>query len=235
VVAGIALFDLDNTLLDREAAFRRWTEGFVERHRLGPVDPGLRAWFEAADEDGYLPRRAFLGRVRDRFGLDASVEALHLDYDATYPHSYEADPAVLDGLTALADGGWAIGIVTNGPPSQYVKVDITGLAELADAVCISGVLGISKPDPAIFITAIERCRRRRARWAGQLTADAGFRSGQWMVGDSLASDIAGGCDAGLSTIWVDRGRPASDGVPPVQPERVVRHVVDAIEYLRGLA
>ena len=31
-MAELALFDLDNTLLDRAGAFRRWTNDFVERN-----------------------------------------------------------------------------------------------------------------------------------------------------------------------------------------------------------
>jgi len=50
--AGLVLFDLDNTLLDREAAFAKWASIFVNNHGLS-----LDAWsvIESADEDGLRP------------------------------------------------------------------------------------------------------------------------------------------------------------------------------------
>jgi putative hydrolase of the HAD superfamily len=34
----LVLFDLDNTLIDRAASFRRWATHFAEVHSLGPED-----------------------------------------------------------------------------------------------------------------------------------------------------------------------------------------------------
>jgi FMN phosphatase YigB (HAD superfamily) len=240
-MAGVALFDLDNTLVDRVGAFRRWANDFTVRLGLGPLNEAQLAWLELADADGYVPRREFLRQVRRQFALSPSLEALLLDYDATYPWCYQADPAVSAGLGRLRAHGWTLGIVTNGPPSQYVKVDRTGLTEAVDALCVSSVVGLAKPDPAIFGLALQRCARRRPTLPGSVppgatgdampagSAENGPGQASWMVGDSLATDIAGAAQAGLRTIWIDRGRPLPAEGP--RPEVTVGHVLDAIEHL----
>ncbi|MFF5172397.1 hypothetical protein ACFY3U_07165 [Micromonospora sp. NPDC000089] len=48
----LALFDLDNTLVDRSAAFRRWAAEFCADRHL--PDDAL-AWLIATDRDGGPP------------------------------------------------------------------------------------------------------------------------------------------------------------------------------------
>jgi putative hydrolase of the HAD superfamily len=50
---GLALFDLDHTLLDREAAFWRWATMFADE--FGLLD-GSASLIEVADGDGFRPR-----------------------------------------------------------------------------------------------------------------------------------------------------------------------------------
>jgi FMN phosphatase YigB (HAD superfamily) len=52
-------------------------------------------------------------------------------------------------------------IVTNGmTDNQREKIYHTGLASLVDAWCISGEVGIRKPDRGIFELAAQRCGTR---------------------------------------------------------------------------
>ena len=60
----LALFDLDNTLLDREAAFARWADGFCRAHGL---PAGAHARLVEADEDGFRDRA-------DLFAADVDEE-----------------------------------------------------------------------------------------------------------------------------------------------------------------
>ena len=111
----LALFDLDNTLADRDGSFGRWLTGFMIEYS---VDAELRPWLTDADADGFVPRPVFLGRVRERLGLTASVDALLEAYDATYPGCYVREDASIAALERLRDAGWRVGIVTNGRTSQ---------------------------------------------------------------------------------------------------------------------
>ncbi|HWE81623.1 MAG TPA: hypothetical protein VG265_08220 [Gaiellaceae bacterium] len=62
----VVLFDLDNTLIDRQAAFRAWASGFLLEHGLREFE---LAWLETIDEDGFKPRELFFAEVKRRFRL----------------------------------------------------------------------------------------------------------------------------------------------------------------------
>jgi 4-nitrophenyl phosphatase len=90
-----------------------------------------------------------------------------------------------------------------------------GCGALAAAIATAGgshPIGIGKPELPLFRAAIERAGGEPGRTA--------------MVGDSTASDIAGGRAAGMFTIWLD---PDHRGEPP---EDVDLHVRDLDELRR---
>lgn len=212
-MAGVVLFDLDNTLADREAAFRRWAEWFVAHHQL---DGSVVEWLCASDGDGFVARDELFASVRDRYGIDVAVDDLVAGYRADYPTFFEPAPDVVAGLTALRAEGWKIGIVTNGPPSQESKIASLGLGDLVDGVCVSELVGVEKPDRRIFELTAERC---------------GARLEGWMVGDSPAADVAGGRAAGLRTAWLHRGRTWDRA--GFAPDVVVADIADAVAVITG--
>jgi FMN phosphatase YigB (HAD superfamily) len=127
--------------------------------------------------------------VREAFGVVRSVEELVADYDREHPGFTWVEPAVLDGLGSLRAAGWRVAVVTNGNVVQQSgKLKHTGIAEAVDYCCISEAAGARKPDRRIFEIA--------ATGAGA-TLDGG-----WMVGDHPSYDVAGGINAGLSTIRI---------------------------------
>lgn len=212
-VAGVVLFDLDNTLADREAAFRRWAERFVAEHAL---EPSCVEWLCAHDGDGLVPRHDLFAAVRDRFGVAASVDELVTSYRGHYPAQFRPEPGVRAALAVLRAGGWKIGIVTNGPPSQEAKIASLELGALVDGTCVSDLVGVEKPDRRIFELAAARC---------------GAELEGWMVGDSPDADVGGGHAAGLRTAWVHRGRAwARDDFAP---DAVVATVGDAVALIAG--
>jgi len=208
---GLALFDLDNTLVDRQRAFVGWAEAFAARHGL---DDGAVGWICSVDGDGHASREAVFTAVREHFGLRAPVHELIEEYRRAYPSHYRPEPAVLGALADLRADGWAVGVVTNGPPTQREKVERTGLSPLVDACCISEELGVAKPDPRIFAEAARRC---------------GFERASVMVGDTAVPDVAGGQAAGLATVWLDRGRRWEE--VGFAPDVVVADVIEAIRLL----
>jgi putative hydrolase of the HAD superfamily len=212
----LALFDLDNTLVDRAASFARWAVDFAAARELSGA---AASWLVSADGDGFVSRRDFFARVRARYGLADPVERLCAEYRSTYPAYVRARPEVLDGLSALRAQRWRVGIVTNGSrQTQRAKINGTGLAGRVDAVCVSEEVGVRKPDPVIFAIAAHRCGTT-------------LSGGGWMVGDCPTRDVAGGAAVGLSTIWVRRDREWPAGTAP--PDRTVDDVVDAIDWLRA--
>jgi HAD superfamily hydrolase (TIGR01549 family) len=187
----LALFDLDNTLLDRDAAFRRWLDEFVTEYRL---DLAAHAWLIRADSLHTGPMDTFFSRVQGEFDLASSADDLWHQYRRRMPELAECRPEDSAALKRLRAAGWKIAIVTNGmADNQQGKINRTGLAGLIDACCISDEAGIRKPDRGIFELAARRCGAR-------------LDQGGWMVGDSITLDMAGGREAGLRTIWIHRGR-----------------------------
>ncbi len=216
-VCPVALFDLDNTLVDRQGAFRAWAGSFAEAHGLGRT--GL-AFLCQVDDDGFAPRERVFEAVRRRFGLAARVDQLMAEYRVSYPDCFRPEPAVQAALVRLRGAGWRIGLVTNGPPTQREKLERAGLAGLVDEVCISEELGVAKPDRRIFEEALRRL--------GAGTGDGGD-GWRWMVGDAPVPDIGGGRGAGLGTVWVHRGRAWEE--PGFRPDAVVESCVGAVDLL----
>lgn len=208
----LALFDLDNTLVDRDRAFRRWTVVFCEQFRLGE---DAAPWLVEADGDGVVARSAFMASARDRFSLTMSVDDLVEWYASTYPRCYVPEDGSRAALERLRAAGWGIGVVTNGRWEQQTeKVRRTGMDQVVDAVCVSEDLGVRKPDPRIFREAARRCGRPLRGW---------------MVGDSPEADVLGGAGVGLRTVWLDRGR--SWPTPWEPPSRSVSTVEQAVRVL----
>jgi HAD superfamily hydrolase (TIGR01549 family) len=208
----IALFDLDNTLYDRESTFRRWATGFT----AGRSDPAAEVeWLCEVDGDGMTDRMVIWTQVRRRYGLTASLEELDARYCREYLDTIEPDVQVLEALSRLRERGWRIGVVTNGPvPHQAHKAERLGLLPLVDSFCASDEIGIAKPDPRIFHEAIRRC--------------GGPASNMWMVGDSPLADIGGAHPLGFRTVWIHRGRDW-DPAHVATPDHVAGSVPVAIE------
>ncbi|UYB41711.1 HAD family hydrolase [Streptomyces sp. Je 1-4] len=212
----LALFDLDNTLIDRRGCLHKWARDFVRSRRLPRETVAV-----ICDQ---LRERAYPAdfiRLRETLGVSDPPDDLWREYVDGVARSVRHFPGVLEGLEELRRTGWSTGIATNGAGDiQRAKLDATGLTLLFDGVCISGEIGVRKPAYGHFEAAAEMCDTR-------LSADG------WMVGDTPGTDIEGGIAAGLRTLWVANGRPWIYG--PREPDIVVKDVAEAIDALQGLA
>ncbi|NMO57488.1 HAD family hydrolase [Actinoplanes sp. TBRC 11911] len=184
----LLLVDLDNTLIDRRAAFKRWSDS-----RYGVAQT---PWLIEADRDGYEPREALAQRIAERFGVD--LAPVLTDLRAGMVDELQPDPSVTAALRAAAAAGFVPWVLTNGSVAQQeAKLRRTGLDLLVAGWTISEAAGVRKPDPEIFALA---------------QAAAG-RPAEWMVGDNPAYDICGGASFGLRTAWVSAGQPWPAGLP----------------------
>ena len=97
---------------------------------------------------------------------------------------------------------YRLGLITNGAPDiQHEKVQGASLCEYFESVTVSGEVGVGKPDPRIFETALDN-----------LAVHAEMAV---MVGNSLKRDVAGAQRAGLRAIWLDRsGTTSNEDVKP---------------------
>lgn len=185
----LALFDLDNTLVERAPAFHRSAVRLAADHGL---DPAVAVPFIVeVDGGGRVVWEDWFPLVKERFALGPSVDELIAEHRPRYVGEYRVEPATADALGRLRAAGWRIGIVTNGPPAQEDKILATGLDALVDGWAVSDLVGARKPDPRIFHAAADACGSEVA--AG------------WMVGDWPPADIAGAHLTGLRSIWLHRG------------------------------
>jgi len=213
MMSRLALFDLDDTLLDGEAAFRTWAHHFVECHNLS--ESSLETIIRI-DREEDMPVLLFLKRLRGAFGIRTSVGELVEQFWAVYPTCFTVQESTYDALKRLRLSGWKLGIVTNGPSTQWKKIEATRLNQYFDGFCISGDIGVRKPDVGIFIEAAKRC---------------GAELDGWMIGDDKDADIVGGHEAGLQTIWFSRGQAwEKDGLVP---NAIAATIAEAVETILG--
>jgi 4-nitrophenyl phosphatase len=159
------------------------------RRRLGPV----RVLSIGTDELDEVLTACGHVLVTDEAGHDAQAVVVGIDPDFTYDRLRVAARAVAAGAAFFAvnmDARYPVG------PGEFDP----GCGALAEAIAVAGggrPIGIGKPEAPFFRVAIERlgCPPQGAA----------------MVGDSTASDIAGGRAAGMFTIWID---PDDPGPPP---------------------
>jgi putative hydrolase of the HAD superfamily len=95
-------------------------------------------------------------------------------------------------LQTLRMLGYRLGLISNASDDTDVQslVDKAGLRLYFEVIVTSAALGIRKPNPKIFQTALD-----------QLGASP-FRTA--MVGDTLGADVLGARNAGLYSIWITR-------------------------------
>ncbi len=191
------VFDLDETLIDRQASIALYGLQFHKDFRqcITQDVESFLATFLGLDGNGYVPRETFFEHLANCVGhpdVPAAAVAEHF-----FAHAWTA-PIPMAGAIALCErlraSGVLIGVVTNGGSrNQRRKLENSGLHPLIDQILISQEVGVKKPQPAIFL---EVCAR----------LDIQPRH-SWFVGDHPEFDIAGAKHVGFRTVWLKRGLP----------------------------
>ncbi|WP_020521096.1 HAD family hydrolase [Catelliglobosispora koreensis] len=206
----LLLLDLDNTLVDRDAAFRAWGALFL-------ADLGAPAydldWLVDADADGMTSRWDLADAIKERYRLRTSVVDIVDELHEGQIASTKFDPMVGAALRIAADAGWVPVIVTNGETRQQeAKIRHTGLDRFVADWVISQEVDCRKPNPRIFEIAAERVRMRLR--------------GAWMIGDGPEADIGGATTIGIPSVWIHRGRRWVE--PRFGPTRVADGAIQAV-------
>ncbi|CAB50615.1 TIGR02253 family HAD-type hydrolase [Pyrococcus abyssi] len=120
-----------------------------------------------------------------RFSLPFKFEELIL----SYPEKITVLPGVRDTLEILREK-YRLAIVTSGPRYQILKLKVSGLLDYFDAVITRDDVKAIKPNPKIFIAALERLKVEPNKAV--------------MVGDSLEQDVLGAKALGIKTVWINQ-------------------------------
>ncbi len=199
------LFDLDETLIHRDAAIGRFVAAQYARFAsaLAPLtETQYSERFLDLEDDGRIDKQLVYPALVKALGITGVTSgALLADYRATYPGFATLNPGAMETLRALHDHGLKLGIVTNGNAAvQNGKIDAIGIRPLLSCVVISETAGLRKPDPAIF--------QHAADLLGVAAADCVF------VGDNPEVDVIGATAAGMRGVWFKAGTPWPATLPP---------------------
>jgi len=195
---SILAWDLDNTLFDRDTAFRRCLVAIATERQKNPSLLGSSvSRIMAFDRSGKADRLAVAEFIASEIGLPSSEAAgLKETIQRRLPEFVRPDQEVCRLLEELSRE-YRMALISNGGAVlQRAKLDRAGLMKFFDPalILISGELESEKPDLAIFAEMLKR-------------AEASA-SGSLFVGDDPVADIEGATRAGMRTCWVSRGRSA---------------------------
>lgn len=195
------LFDLDNTLYSYDeahaAAWQALTAYAEDALGLGPER------FEALHREADRTLREHTGDrcaavhnrlLRYQLLLEAEglpirrAPAMAALYWETLLDNARLFPGTAEGLAALRQEGYRIGIGTNMTADrQFDKLERLGLWPYVDVLVTSEEAGAEKPDERLFLLCAEKLGLPASQCA--------------YVGDSLQSDVRGARKAGMRAVW----------------------------------
>lgn len=209
----IVFLDADNTLFDFDAAEHTALRRAMEERGYPFTPEAASAYLEingalwAAFDRGEIAQDFLVverfRRLVERLGGGADPERFNADYLTYLGESSDLLPGAEELCRDLRAAGCRLALATNGVGRvQHARLAGSPLSPYLSGVFISEELGAQKPQSAFFDKA----------FAGMGVTD---RARCVMVGDGLASDILGGINAGIDTIWYNpRGLPPRPGVSP---------------------
>lgn len=202
---GWLFFDIGSTLVDEREGFRLRIEKALEGTGVAYQD------FTRRMEEHYRQ-----GRNGDKLAFaELGIPRPPWTGEGEFPY-----PEAKDCLRRLSDR-YKLGIIANQPLGTAARLERYGLLPYLSVVASSAEEGVSKPDPALFRTALERagCPPERAL----------------MVGDRLDNDIVPAKALGMKTLWVRQGfwRHAAPQAPEETPDFTVWSLQEAVRLLLG--
>jgi len=191
------LFDLDNTLVDRDGAFH----DCVLTHFS---DPSVQTELIRLDHGG----RGNRGELFQCWEQHAGAPMDQATFGRLISGRLQPDPALQAALRVLSKAT-KLGVISNGSgETQRQKLRAAGLEEIfpPEHVWISGETGNAKPDPAIFLLAVQAL--------GETPEYCLY------VGDHERDDLYGATNAGLRACLVQTALNAERLVSLLERERL---------------
>lgn len=194
------LLDVDNTLLDFDAAERKALTQLLEEYDF-PHDAETCAiyhevngklWSELAK--GQLTKAKLFAVRFSRFmsaiGTPDNGKSTEMNdrYEQLLATHADVLPGAITALEELSEVATLAAVSNGAAIVQESRVGASGIDKYMDGIYISEKVGVAKPSAKLF---------------DHVLRDLGItdRSRVLMVGDDLLADIKGGQNAGLDTCW----------------------------------
>jgi putative hydrolase of the HAD superfamily len=218
------LFDIGGPL-DMEFAWEIAVDGAIVAACAAehiPVDEALLAAASERAVAAFAPD-AYAAMIDDLCGGDSAtamrvgqrVQAMVGGLDV-----FQLRPGIAELLARLAGQGLKLGVVANQPADAIERMRRAGIAHVFSHYALSGLVGLRKPDPEIFLDAARALGVPPARCI--------------MVGDRIDNDIAPAKTVGMATIRFRAGRHARQR-PRSRAETPDAEVVDVLELEAAIA
>ncbi|MBN8201589.1 HAD family hydrolase [Bacillus sp. NTK034] len=186
------IFDLDGTLLNRDESVKMFIETQYDRlnELVGhiPKENFVRRFIEL-DDRGYVWKDKVYQQLVNEFGIsDITWEDLLQDYLSQFKNNCISFPNLNSMLDELRTNNFVLGLITNGKGQfQMDNIKAMGIEEYFDIILISEWEGIKKPDPQIFMRALNQLN---------VTSNESL-----FVGDHPDNDIKAAQNVGMKGIW----------------------------------
>ncbi|MFC6903749.1 HAD family hydrolase [Halalkalicoccus tibetensis] len=190
--ADAVFFDIGGVILD-SGSVRRAHERFVAdlgdeydldaESALGTWRAELGAHFREREGTEFRSARAGYERAIDALGVDGEWEPL---FERAIEGAIEPNPGAVEAVETLAGRDLHLGVISDVDDAEGRRIlETFGILETFDSVTTSEAVGRTKPDPAMFETALGKSGTDPER--------------SLMVGDRYRHDIEGAKDVGMVT------------------------------------
>ena len=196
------LFDLDNTLINRDLAFKKLIHYFFSFHHIPFTHKEINIILEK-DQQGFTKRMEFAKWFIQKYPPP------HLSPETFYAWQIaniaKFIPPVSEGIKAMLEKlskQHRIILLTNGGiKNQLAKLKQAELAPYfpKERRFISQEIGYAKPNRLAFQTVLTRIKLQ-----GKKTL---------MIGDNPLNDIQGAKNAGIQTCWVSSSKTFPENIP----------------------
>ena len=195
----VLLFDVDGTLLDFDKAEEEGIEGLLKHFNVPVTEENKHSYhvinkrYWEMLERGEITRDRLLGQRFEEFfgGFGIAIED-GAEVDKLYRRYLNASAVLIDGAIEMLEslkGKYPLYIVSNGvAATQYNRLAKSGLDKYFDGIFISEEANAQKPQIEFFEYCFEKMGRRDVE-------------NMLIIGDSLTSDMRGGNNAGIDTMW----------------------------------
>lgn len=186
------IFDLDDTLINQQSLLQAWIINIFDNAK---ADELYQQYIQCDPQNTRTLFRQ-LALLHD-----FSYPMLREQYRDFVWNNIRADQKLHTLLKNLRTD-YKMAIISNGGQrNQQKKIQKAGLSPYFQVITISGVIGLRKPQPEIFIQTLKKL--------GSQPNESLF------IGDSLVNDIEGASNIGMQTCWLNQqSRPKESQITP---------------------